>query len=158
MKEIDRNEVLILIDVLRQLFSSNAEGQNSVSEAVSKLYTQATSNLDHDVNYEYGFSNNGFLAQIYEVVFAERVRVVGDPPVSYKCHCCGASSLHEEREFHESLGYFLGSYEICLYCGWEDDGITELDVGSSVNRGSISEYLENLKDKKDVVIKDRWNF
>ena len=31
-------------------------------------------------------------------------------------------------------------YDICPFCGWEDDGTTDVDEYRSINKGSINEY------------------
>jgi hypothetical protein len=58
-------------------------------------------------------------------------------PLTFRCRCCGARSLNEEPS---------NSYEICDWCGWDDDAVqsSDPDYVGEANGASLSQYREDL--------------
>lgn len=65
-KEIDRVEVLKLITRLRKVHAPEKLDADSKNSAIDDI-----------VFFQYSNSSNGFLAQVYEAVFGERVKITG---------------------------------------------------------------------------------
>ncbi len=101
-------------------------------------------------NLIYGISN-GFLSQLMETITGVVVEVEGDVEGLYKCPCCGYKTLNEQYDIIKGTGY-----EICPYCGWEDDGTTDIEVNTSINKGSIREYRERMESNKNKYYINKW--
>lgn len=63
------------------------------------------------------------------------------PP--YKCKCCGIGDIVEE-------------YDICHYCGWEDDGIQNYnpDYMGGANHMSLNQYKKFWQENKNEILKN----
>lgn len=112
---------------------------------------QGVASLPSALAANYVGVSNGHLSDIYEALTGERVEVMGDEGVLLECPCCGHSTLDERYDLAAGTGY-----DICRYCGWEDDGTSNPDALSSVNRGSMSEYREQLIVRRNFFARDRW--
>ena len=124
MKEITRLESLELICAVRKSIKSNI----NVS-------------LD-DVLDEYSGVTNEFLSEICTNILGERSEVVGEIDLLLKCPCCGYCTLSELYCKEAGTGY-----DICRFCGWEDDGTieTDKDIYKSINKGSMSDYRKKAE-------------
>jgi len=105
------------------------------------------------VSVELADARNGFLAQISEAITGRRHKVTGSNEVFFPCHCCGAASLGER-----STSFETASYDICSCCGWEDVGPVDEKKKLSINRGSMADYRQWLKNAKDTRAFCRWSF
>ena len=90
----------------------------------------------------HGISNE-YLSDLVEMITGTRVHVRGEVEDLYKCPCCGYKTLSEKNNVDESTGY-----DICPYCGWEDDGTIDIDKYRSINKGSINDYRHELSAKQ----------
>jgi hypothetical protein len=99
----------------------------------------------------YAGVSNGFLSQACEAISGTRYLVVGDPEIRYKCPCCNRLTLSEEYNQEAGTGY-----DVCDYCGWEDDGTTDDSVISSVNHGTMCEYRERVADEANEACCEKW--
>lgn len=95
--------------------------------------------------------SNGFLAEIFEAITGLQVEVIGEVEKLYDCPCCELKTLTEIYNTKEGTGY-----DICPYCNWEDDGTTETNIRSSVNKGTIDEYRKKIKDNPNKYYKNKW--
>ena len=126
--ELTREEVVRLINFVRNKIAENEE-LNSII------------NVDND--YEicdliYGLSNE-YLSSLIETISGYKVEVIGEVEELYKCPCCGYNTLTETYNPDEGTGY-----DICPFCGWEDDGTTDIHEYRSINKGSISDYRKKI--------------
>lgn len=95
--------------------------------------------------------SNGYLSEIYEAITGSRIEVVGKVYELFKCPCCYRNTLTELYDIEKGTGY-----DICDYCGWEDDGTTDVDINSSVNKGSITEYRNRVRNNPNFYIREKW--
>lgn len=127
--ELKREEVARLIDYIRNIISENNE-LNSVVRIDN----------EYEINdLVYGISNE-YLSSLIETITGCKVEVIGEVEELYKCPCCGYNTLTEVFNSDEGTGY-----DICPFCGWEDDGTTDINEYRSINRGSISDYRKKIK-------------
>ncbi|WP_230659575.1 CPCC family cysteine-rich protein [Psychrobacter sp. I-STPA10] len=99
----------------------------------------------------YAGVSNGYLASLYGILTDRRVEVVGDVADLFACPCCGYKTLTEIYDPKRGTGY-----DICHYCHWEDDGTTDANQQSSVNRGSISDYRVEMTIKPNFYYQKMW--
>jgi hypothetical protein len=89
----------------------------------------------------------------YKVWYAEKIKENPDysffeeetdnyTPTPHKCPICG------KYEFSDNC-----CFDICPFCGWEDDGTTDINSVRSINGGSIAEYRKKLSQKS---ISNKW--
>lgn len=141
-------KVLSRKDVIQELAKFHREaGKYDIKELISDGFTGAS---EYEVvlewiTYRYASSTNIFLAELYEFVRYETVRVTGDPVRLHPCKCCGYRTIDEPND-----------YDICSWCGWEDDGTTNPNKRMSINRGSMSEYRAKLRDHSRDQLFHRW--
>ena len=102
-------------------------GANTVFDALLEAYAGVT---------------NGFLSQVCEAILGQKVDVVGEPEVRFPCPCCNRQTLTELFDAAEGTGF-----DVCDYCGWEDDGTQNDEAISSVNRGSMADYRSRIRDE-----------
>lgn len=98
------------------------------------------------LDYQYGSSPNDFIAELYEFLFQCPVSVFGSRTELIACKCCGFETLEE-----------AGGYNICKWCGWEDDGTTDPCLKVSINRGSMNDYRDKLKASNRLSLFHRWH-
>lgn len=69
----------------------------------------------------------------------ENGSISGNPP--YKCKVCG-------------LGNVENSYDVCEYCGWEDDIIQneDADYAGGANQMSLNQYKQFWNDCKSEIL------
>jgi hypothetical protein len=94
---------------------------------------------------------NGHLSEIYEAITGERVEVVGDAGTLLECPCCGYRTLGERFDAEAGTGF-----DVCRYCGWEDDGTSNPESRSSANKGSMAEYRQRMSERGNFFARDRW--
>jgi predicted RNA-binding Zn-ribbon protein involved in translation (DUF1610 family) len=58
--------------------------------------------------------------------------------ISLPCPCCGKDTIVEK-----------GSYEICQFCGWEDDPVQsgDPDYAGGANKLSLNQYRKNYRER-----------
>ena len=126
--ELKREEVARLIDFIRNKIVGD---------------TEFSSIIQIDNEYEinelvYGITNE-YLSSLIETILGCKVDVIGEVEELYKCPCCGYNTLTEEFNPDEGTGY-----DICPFCGWEDDGTTDIDEYRSINKGSMNDYRKKI--------------
>lgn len=99
----------------------------------------------------YGGVTNGFLSQICEAISGRKVEVVGEAAALYSCPCCGRRTLSELFSAEKGTGY-----DICDFCGWEDDGTVDDEVVSSVNKGSMAQYRARMREESNYYSCEKW--
>ena len=109
------------------------------------------SNLVSYLQEKYSGVTNGFLSDVYELLFGEEIDFIGNVTSLHKCPCCEFNTLNEIYD------YELGSgYDICTICGWEDDGTKDIDKYSGVNRGNINGYREKMKNNQNYYYREKY--
>lgn len=81
----------------------------------------------------YNGVKNEYLEKELEKVYHKKIRVEGTPTTLFPCPCCDYKSLTDR-----------GEYSICKVCFWEDDGNTNLQKYSSVNKMTLMEAKRNF--------------
>lgn len=148
--KVSREVVVSLIAKARRAFGTGGAIQDLVAD-----YADNGDDLDDKLVAalldSYKGVGNGFLSEAYELMTGEQVEVEGDLTFLNPCPCCGRRTLDELYDSEEGTGY-----EICAFCGWEDDGTSDPSVESSVNRGSMADYRARLKKEANFFDRDRW--
>jgi hypothetical protein len=101
--------------------------------------------------HEYAGVSNGFMSQICSAIAARKLDVIGVPEPLLPCPCCARRTLTERHDVALGTGY-----DICDFCGWEDDGTSDITVRSSVNRGSMAEYRDRIGREASPCPCDKW--
>lgn len=138
--QLSRTMVVEIIDSIRRHIKNDSD--------ISKLF-QLDSEIDGR-DLIYGVSN-GFLAQLIETITGITVEVRGEVESLYECPCCKYKTLTEKYDAMEGTGY-----DICPYCGWEDDGTIDIEIIRSINNGSIKEYRNRIETDKDTYYINKW--
>jgi hypothetical protein len=94
---------------------------------------------------------NGFLSQVCETIVGARIEVTGVPAPRLPCPCCSRMTLTERYDMDAGTGY-----DVCDYCGWEDDGTSDEEAQSSVNRGSMAEYRARIANEDNYYDRRKW--
>ncbi|RKG53692.1 hypothetical protein D7X30_29960 [Corallococcus sp. AB011P] len=68
------------------------------------------------------------------------------------CPCCGRRTLTERYDAVVGTGY-----DICDHCRWEDDGTVSDTAHSSVNRGAMSQYREQIREESNYFYREKWS-
>ena len=126
--ELKREEVARLIDYLR-------------TQLVEYEELSSIINIDNECEVNdlvYGLSNE-YLSSLIETISGCKVEVIGEVEKLYKCPCCGYNTLTEVFNPDEGTGY-----DVCPFCGWEDDGTTDIYEYRSVNKGSMTDYRKRI--------------
>lgn len=100
----------------------------------------------------YAGVQNGHLSDIYEALTGERVEVVGGAGKLLECPCCRYRTLTERFDADAGTGF-----DVCRYCGWEDDGTSNPESRSSANKGSMAEYRQRLSERRNFFARGRWD-
>lgn len=138
--QLSRTNVAEIIDSIRRNIKNDRE--------ITKLLQVDNEMTGRDLIY--GVSN-GFLAQLIETITGITVKVEGEVERLYECPCCGYKTLSEKYDSIEGTGY-----DICPYCGWEDDGTTDIEIIRSINHGSIQEYRNRMETDKNTYYINKW--
>lgn len=139
--ELTRKEVEDIIDYLRTSIINN----KVINDKIFVDTDLEGSDLIKGVT-------NGFLSQLLETITGTFVEIKGEVELLYKCPCCGYKTLSESYDTEKGTGY-----DICCYCGWEDDGTTELNIYRSINKGCINDYREKIKKNRNQYYIQKWN-
>lgn len=99
----------------------------------------------------YGGVTNGYLSQVYEAISGRVIEVIGKTEDRFPCPCCGRRTLTELYDTQAGTGY-----DICDHCRWEDDGTSDPERHSSVNRGSMTEYRTRLGKESNYYFSEKW--
>lgn len=95
--------------------------------------------------------SNGFLSEIIQTVTGYEVEVYGEVEDLLPCPCCGYKTLTERFDLKQGTGY-----DICPYCGWEDDGTTDIWAYRSINKGSILDYRNKISENFNKYYLGKW--
>lgn len=157
-----RDQIYEFICNARLTEFNSAEIQNAFLE-MDELYIegQTTDNKIRNVmreyiEFEFRGAPNLYLETYIKNKFNSEVVMLDKPEDLLPCPCCGAKALDELYNITEGTGY-----DICPNCGWEDDGTKSFDEVSSVNHGSISDYLSKLDGCNKACLEKhipRWEF
>lgn len=109
------------------------------------------SNLASCLQEKYSGVTNGFLSDVYELLFGVKVEFTGNIANLYSCPCCGFNTLDEVYDAELGLGY-----DICAICNWEDDGTKDIDTYSGVNKGTINSYREKMQDNRNYYYREKY--
>ncbi len=145
-KSISREMAIRLISEIRDVVERKLE----LSEYFGNEFLESNEeqiDLETDIQ---GVSN-GFLSEIIRTITGYKVEVCGEVEKMFPCPCCGLRTLTEIYNPKEGTGY-----DICPYCNWEDDGTTEINVYRSINKGSIEDYRNNMKEKFNRYFINKW--
>jgi hypothetical protein len=143
MITLTRQEALTLLSLHYLLSLTDEERENVLldmvedfdeSEAASTAYNEYILAYYKEINV--GVKNN-FLEREIDRVAGTAVKVEGEEENLYKCPCCGFKTLKTK-----------GEYEICRVCKWEDDGNTDIDHYSSVNRKTLGEAIHLFNEQR----------
>lgn len=153
MKCMERSEIFSMITEVIMLLKS----QEEIFEYLELIDIPTNPNI-HDLRKEvFDFVSeinkgvsNGYLSEIYYTLTGHRVEVIGNAEDVYQCACCGFKTLSEK------YGIDDGGYDICDVCGWEDDGTTEYNLYSSVNRTTIQDKREFLEKNNNFFYRFKW--
>lgn len=149
-KTISRVKAIAMIAKVQLQFASEAY----IGELIDD-YGEGAVVAGHDLvnalNAKYTGVQNGYLSDVYELITGEQVEVVGVVAKLYPCPCCNNKTLAELHNVDEGTGY-----EICSFCGWEDDGTVDLDQRSSVNRATINEYRDRMQQEMNFYNQSKW--
>ncbi len=148
--KISRDDVLKLLvrcrmtfnskDQIAELMETSCDDDDTIEEDLFLTLTEL-----------YKGTSNGYLSEVYEAITGEKVEVIGKVYELFKCPCCNRSTLSERYDLEKGTGY-----DICDYCNWEDDGTTEIDTISSVNRSTISEYRGRIQENPNFYYREKW--
>lgn len=145
-KSISREMAIMLIGEMRDVVAKKIE----LAEYFGNEFLESTeeqTDLETDIQ---GVSN-GFLSEIIHTITGYKMEVCGEVEKMFPCPCCGFRTLTEIYNPNEGTGY-----EICPYCDWEDDGTKEINVYRSINKGSIEDYRNNMKEKFNKYFINKW--
>ncbi len=106
-----------------------------------------------EVEFEADLSgvSNGFLSEVIQTITGYKVEVYGEVENLFPCPCCGFKTLTERFDLKEGTGY-----DICPYCGWEDDGTTDIEPYRSLNRGRILDYRNKINNNANKYYLNKW--
>jgi hypothetical protein len=122
-----------------QIIARARETAHNASPIEDLLNDYGTTRVVDAIREAYAGVSNGYLSQVCEVISGLRLEVTGEPESRYPCPCCNKRTLSET--FNPVTGT---GYDVCDHCGWEDDGTSNDQDYSSVNRGTIAEYRSRL--------------
>lgn len=94
--------------------------------------------------------SNGYLSDVYHLLTGNKLEVIGEVADLYSCDCCHLKTLNEK------YGIADGGYDICDYCGWEDDGTTDIKQTSSVNKCTIEDRRKYIALNPNYFHKNKW--
>ncbi len=91
------------------------------------------------------------MSEIIQSIIGYKVEVCGEIEVLFPCLCCGFRTLTERYNPMEETGY-----DICPYCNWEDDGTIDANTYRSINRGSIADYRQRIRENPNRYYINKW--
>ena len=146
MIRISREKVIKLINEIRKVSERNID----LKQYFEDSFLENTMVQDEQDMQVQGVSN-GFLSEILGMIIGQDVEVFGEVERLFPCPCCGLRTLTEEYNLAEGTGY-----DICPYCNWEDDGTTDVNAYTSINRGSITDYRNRIKENRNKYYINKW--
>ncbi len=85
------------------------------------------------LQYKFKGVKNDYIRQYLKKINHKEYELVGKPENLFKCPCCNYLTLELKSE-----------YDICSVCYWEDDGSSDLEKYSPVNRLTLQEAKGNF--------------
>lgn len=147
---VDRRHVIEVLARARLAVGDS----NSISELLMDYHRDPAlpqSELPEALMDCYDGVSNGYLSDLYEALTGRRVEVLGKPAQLMPCRCCSRNTLHESFDVTRGTGY-----DICSFCGWEDDGTSDKGTPSSANSGTLAEYRARLEGEPNFYYRDKW--
>lgn len=123
-------------DLIEEYDTDSSDPLQGLAEALAQQYSGVT---------------NGFLTEVYELVFDEKHEIEGDVDDLHTCPSCQYKTLDEIYDSNLGTGY-----DICSYCGWEDDGTSDINAQRSVNKGSIADYRKKLTENPNYYYREKY--
>lgn len=146
MLRISRENAIKLIGDIRKVSETDIDLKKYFDVTFFENNMEQTE-LDIEVQ---GISN-GFLSEILCMITGQNIEIYGDVERLFPCPCCGLRTLTEEYNLDEVTGY-----DICPYCNWEDDGTTDINAYRSINRGSIADYRNRIRENYNKYYINKW--
>lgn len=146
MLRISRENAIKLIGDIRKVSETDIDLKKYFDVTFFENNMEQTE-LDIEVQ---GISN-GFLSEILCMITGQNIEIYGDVERLFPCPCCGLRTLTEEYNLDEGTGY-----DICPYCNWEDDGTTDINAYRSINRGSIADYRNRIRENYNKYYINKW--
>lgn len=144
--KISRENAIKLISAIRRMSEANIDLKKYFQDDFLENNIEQT-----EVDIEVQGVSNGFLSEILCMIIGQNIEVYGEVERLFPCPCCGLRTLTEEYNFEEGMGY-----DICPYCNWEDDGTTEINAYRSINRGSIADYRNRIRENYNKYYISKW--
>lgn len=144
MVRISRKSAIKLLSVIRKVSEANID----LKQYFEYNFLEKT---EMELDIEVQGVSNGFLSEILGMIIGQNIEVYGDVERLFPCPCCGLRTLTEEYNLDKGTGY-----DICPYCNWEDDGTTDVNVYTSINRGSITDYRNRIKENYNKYYINKW--
>lgn len=144
MSTMSRKNAIKTIKRIRDVANETIQMNDFISRIVPEV---CDTEIDDVIN---GFSN-GFLSEVINTIFGCQCEVIGEVAPLFKCSCCGFKTLTEYFDPLNGTGY-----DICSYCGWEDDGTKDAMTYSSVNKGRIIDYQQKIKNNPNKYYTFKW--
>lgn len=150
MKKVTREEFFVKLAKFRLDNLSKREIGDFI-EDFDCCQNDEASGLLCALQEKYAGVTNGFLSDIFEMLFGEVVEIEGAVRDLFKCPCC------ERKTLDEAYDPVLGTgYDICPICKWEDDGTLDIKKSSGVNKGSIFEYREKMQGNMNFYYRSKY--
>ena len=146
MLRISRENAIKLIGDIRKVSETDIDLKKYFDVTFFE-YNMEQTEMDIEVQ---GISN-GFLSEILCMITGQNIEIYGDVERLFPCPCCGLRTLTEEYNLDEGTGY-----DICPYCNWEDDGTTDINAYRSINRGSIADYRNRIRENYNKYYINKW--
>ena len=146
MKKISRKDAIHLIVKVQNIIEKKVD--------LSKYFSEdqwINSIEEKEVDTDFQGVSNGFLSEIIQSITGYKVEVCGEVEVLLPCPCCGFRTLTESYNPIEGTGY-----DICPYCNWEDDGTIDANTYRSINRGSIADYRQRIRENPNRYYINKW--
>lgn len=144
MVRISRKSAIKLLSAIRKVSEANID----LKQYFEYNFLEKT---ETELDIEVQGVSNGFLSEILGMIIGQNIEVYGDVERLFPCPCCGLRTLTEEYNLDKGTGY-----DICPYCNWEDDGTTDVNVYTSINRGSIIDYRNRIKENYNKYYINKW--
>ncbi len=144
MVRISRKSAIKLLSAIRKVSEANID----LKQYFEYNFLEKT---ETELDIEVQGVSNGFLSEILGMIIGQNIEVYGDVERLFPCPCCGLRTLTEEYNLDKGTGY-----DICPYCNWEDDGTTDVNVYTSINRGSITDYRNRIKENYNKYYINKW--
>ena len=150
MRVKSRQEFFLNVAEIQIKVLSHLEIENIIEEFNCNK-GDALASLALALQEKYSGITNGFLSDVHSLLFGEVVEFEGEVDDLYNCPCCGYKTLNEL--YNSELGT---GYDICVVCHWEDDGTTDINEYSGVNKGSINDYREKMKANPNYFYREKY--